>query len=240
MKMRLIATFAACSAILGLVIAMPHPAQSATLGIGAAGWYTWWDPKPSTREAEADPTLMYGPQLLLAFTPVLSISSIFLYGKFAYDDRSVHGSTSMDIKRYDSDTTLTYSLNPYIRLFGGLKFMGYKYDTGDHYGAGPGLGLGLVLPLAERLFWSVGLSGLYLWGEQSNEESTGKVTMNFREYGANCSAALIYTVSSSVNLSLGGRYFYFQFKPTADQYSEQKEKHHFYGITASAMYMISL
>ena len=241
MKRILIASLAACFIITGMLIIAPRPLQSATLGIGAAGWYTWWEPKPETRAAEADPTIMYGPQLLLQFSPTMSISSVFLYGKFDYYGFENGSPYQMDITRYDSDTTLTYSLNSYMRLFGGLKFMGYDYEYGDHYGAGPGLGVGFILPFGGNFFGSLSLSVLYLWGEQTDESSSGEVTMKFREFGANCSAALIYMIpSSSVSLSLGGRYFYFQFETTDSEYSEQKEKHHFYGVTASAMYMISL
>jgi hypothetical protein len=241
MKKILLSSLAACLVITGMMFIAPHPLQSATLGIGASGWYTWWDPKPETRGAEADPAFMYGPQLLLQFSPTMSVSSVFLYGKFNYISQESSGDMSMDITRYDSDTTLSYALNPYVRFFGGLKFMGYKYDMGDHLSLGPGFGIGFVIPIVENIFCSMSLSGMYLWGDQTDKSSEGDRTMSFTEYGANSAIALVYMIpSSSVSLSIGGRYFFFRFEATDDKYSNQKENHHFYGVTASAMYMISL
>ncbi len=240
MKKKLIISLTACFIITGMMIVAPRPLQSATLGIGAAGWYTWWDPRPESRESDADSDFLFGPQLLLQFSPSISISSVFLYGTFKYYDYSDQGTTTMDITRYDSDTTLTYALHRFVRIFGGLKFMGYNYEFGNHYGAGPGLGVGFVLPLMESLFCTISISGLYLWGQQTEEFAEGDRTMKFIEYGANNSISLVYVTSTSVNLSLGGRYFFFRFESTEDQYSDVKESHHFYGITASAMYMINL
>lgn len=223
------------------MIFSPQPLHSATLGVGVSGWYTWWEPKPSTREAEADPDFMYGPQLLLAFAPSLSLSSVFLYGKFQYDDISESGTNTMDITRYDSDTTLTWSLNPNVRFFGGVKFMGYKYDQGDHLAIGPGFGIGFMVPVAENTYCSMSFSGMYLRGNQTDESSEGEREISFTEYGANSALSLVYVIpSSSVSLSLGGRYFFFRFEATDEKYRDVKEKHHFYGITASAMYMINL
>ena len=234
MKKILIMSIAACFIITGIVISSAQPAQSATLGIGAAGWYTWWEPKPDNSTVESDSTLMYGPQILLQFAPKWSISSVFIFGEFEYKEENSQG---MDITRYDSDTTLTYSINGYLRLFGGFKFMGFDYEMGNHYGYGPGFGLGLVFPLDENLFCAINLSGMYLWAEQEDEEDT----MSYTEYGINSSIALVYMIpSSSVSLSVGGRYFYFQIEPDQIYGHYQKEKHHFYGITASAMYMINL
>jgi len=65
------------------------------------------------------------------------------------------------IKRYDSDTALNYSINRYIKLFGGAKAMGYSWKDGSHYGVGPALGIGLTLPLSASLFLLGNLSGLY-------------------------------------------------------------------------------
>ena len=240
MKKILIITGIAWFITTGMMIIAPGPLQSATLGIGAAGWYAWWEPEPETRDADADPGFLYGPQLLLQCSPSISVSSVFLFGKFKYYDYSNEGTTSMDITRYDSDTTLTYALNRYVRIFGGLKFMGYDYNNGSHYGLGPGLGFGLVFPLVERLFGTIGVSGLYLWGEQTDESPEGDRTMKFIEYGVNNSIALVYAASPSVNLSIGGRYFFFRYEVTDDQYSDIKEKHHFYGVTVSAMYLIGL
>ncbi|HQP50497.1 MAG TPA: hypothetical protein PKX12_17370 [Spirochaetota bacterium] len=240
MKMILVEVFAACFIISGMPVLFPCPVQSATLGIGASGWYAWWKPEPEYREADADPDFLYGPQLLLQFSQSFSVSTVFLMGKFKYYDEYNGETSTSDITRYDSDTTLTYTLNRYVRIFGGVKFMGYDYSAGSHYGLGPGLGFGLVIPLMEKLFGTVSFSGLYLWGEQTDESSDGDRTMKFIEYGFNNSVSLVYAVSSSVHISLGGRYFFFRYESTEDQYSDIKEKHHFYGVTASAMYLISI
>ena len=220
-----------------MLIAAPRPLHSATLGIGAAGWYTWWDPKPDFQPAEADPSIMYGPQLLIAFSPTISLSSVFLYGKFNYYQENYES----EIERYDSDTTLTYKLNQYVRVFGGLKYMGYEWEEGSHLGYGPGFGLGFTYQLSDNLFCVLSVSGLYLWAEQEEDSSEGNTTMDYTEYGVNSSVSFAYMIpSSSVSLSVGARYFYFQLEPERIYDRYQKEKHHFYGVTASAMYMISL
>jgi hypothetical protein len=240
MKNILSCAVAAWFVVAGMLIIAPGPLQSATLGIGGAAWYAWWDPKPENRRADADPDFLYGPQLILQFSQSVSVSSVFLFGKFKYYDYSNDGVTTMEITRYDSDTTLIYSLNQYVRMFGGVKFMGYDYDNGHHYGFGPGIGLGFVIPVMERLFSAISVSGVYLRGEQEDESAEGDRTMKFIEYGINNSVSLVYAVSTSVNLSIGGRYFFFRYEVTEDQYSDVREKHHFYGVTASAMYLISL
>ncbi|HPA71164.1 MAG TPA: hypothetical protein PKY31_02780 [Spirochaetota bacterium] len=234
MKKILTVSIAACFIITVMVITSAQQAHSATLGIGASGWYTWWQPKPDTKTVEKDSSLMYGPQLLLQFAPQWSVSSVFIFGEFEYKEES---SSAMDITRYDSDTTLTYSINSYLRLFGGFKFMGFDYEMGNHYGYGPGFGVGLVIPTVENLYCAFNISGMYLWAEQEDDGNK----MDYTEYGINSSVAMVYMIpSSSVSLSIGGRYFYFQIEPDEIYNFYQKEKHHFYGITASAMYMISL
>jgi hypothetical protein len=220
-----------------MLIVTPQPAHSATLGIGAAGWYTWWDPKAYHADAEADPAPMYGPQLLLSFSPQVSLSSVFLYGAFTYRQPGYESTT----KRYDSDTTLSYSLNQYVRVIGGVKFMGYSWESGRHLGAGPGLGVGFVAPLAQNIFCALNISGMYLWGNQDDDSENSEMTYGFNEWGTNSSISLVFMIpSSSVSLSLGGRYFYFKILPDKETEHVGEESHHFYGVTASAMYMISL
>jgi hypothetical protein len=229
--------------IASVVIAMfaiPSSLGAASLSIGGSAWYAWWDPHPSVREADADPGIMYGPQVVLSFTPTISLSSSFLYGIFQYNGRSDGGTCSMDIRRYDSDTTMVYALNSFVRFFGGVKYMGYKYEMGEHWSVGPGAGFGFVIPMAENIFWTINISGIYLWGKQNDESSEGDRSVSIIEYGANASASLVYRIPSvPLSLSVGGRYFFFKFEATDDAYSDVKEYHHFYGITASAMYSFS-
>lgn len=238
MKKILIVSLAACFIITGMLIAVPRPLQSATLGIGAAGWYTWWDPRPEYADAEADPSIMYGPQLVIGFSPTVTLSSVFLYGKFKYYQTGYEST----IERYDSDTTLSYKLNQYMRIFGGLKYMGYKWEEGSHLGLGPGFGMGFTVPLNENLYCVLSISGMYLWTEQKEEDYTGgNISTDYITYGINNSLSLVYMVpSSSVSLSIGGRYFYFHLTPERIFQNHDKENHHFYGVTASAMYMINL
>ena len=200
MKKILTVSLAAFFIITGMLIAAPRPLQSATLGIGAAGWYTWWDPKPDFQPAEADPSIMYGPQLVIAFSPTISLSSVFLYGKFNYYQENYES----EIERYDSDTALSYKLNQYVRVFGGLKYMGYEWEEGSHLGYGPGFGLGFTYQLSNSLFCVLSVSGLYLWAEQEDDSSEGNTTMDYTEYGVNSSVSFAYMIpSSSVSLLSG-------------------------------------
>lgn len=234
MKKNISATVLVFIAVFFILAVSEQPAKSATLGLGATGWYAWWSPKPDNSSVEMDSAMMYGPQILLQVSPQWTISSVFIFGEFQYKRGN---EPAMDIMRYDSDTTVSYSLNQIFRLFGGLKIMGYHYEHGDHRGWGPGFGASLVLPMAENLFFSIILSGFYLWAEQEDEYSA----MDYSEYGASVSVSFVYVIpSSSVSFSIGGRYFYFETKPDQIYNYYRNEKHHFYGITASAMYMISL
>lgn len=219
--------------IIGILFTAAYPVHSLGLGIGATAWYSWWNPQPKERDAEADPDFLYGPQLVLQFTPALSLSTAFLYGKFHYTSND---GFSSDIARYDSDTTMVYALNRYVRLFGGLKFMGYDYEGGSHRAAGPGMGFGFVFPVTDAMFFSMAFSGIYLWGKQ--EDDGGNYDFNFIEYGLNSSANISYAISPSVNIAVGGRFFFFEFEAADDDITYGSEKHYFYGITASAMYMI--
>jgi len=156
----------------------------------------------------------------------------------------------MDInyRRYDSDTTLNYSLFKWLKVFGGVKYM--RYDLRDsgavipplgssnlkHYTYGPGLGLGLTVPLLESLFALANVSVMRLSGQTSSD---GAPNTRCVETGYNVAASLAYYIDSlATTLSLGWRHQYFE---SNDRNTEgSNNRFTFTGLTFSAVYNFSL
>ncbi len=228
----------AIAVVLCLLVFMSVPAVSMALdlSLGAATWYAWWKMEQGDQEETFDPALMYGPVLALGFTPRWSLSSIFLYGEFEMENPD--GKETID--RYDSDTALNFAINRYIKLFGGVKIMGYSTSNFTHLGGGPALGAGITLPLSESFFLLWNISGMYLWGDH-NEEGEGDedVSSLYTEPGLNTNLSLAYYIeSASTTITLGGRYQLFNIEWESDRQPDMT--HQFYGITFSAVYAFAL
>jgi len=218
--------------------AIPKASQALQVGIGASTWYSAWDFESdnSDNDPDFDSTLLYGPVLTIGFSPEWSLSGVFLYGTFK---NSKDGGPS-EISRFDSDITINYSLNSYIKLFLGFKYMGYKFSEGDtdgeHAGYGPGFGITLIVPLAENLYFLGSLSGLYITGHHENPGSG----YDYNEPGYNASASLAYSFTgASTVISLGGRYQYFRTRPESSS-NESDLYHTFYGVTLTAIYSFGI
>ncbi len=224
--------------VLCLIVFMSIPAVSMALdlSLGAATWYAWWKMEQGDREETFDPALMYGPVLALGFTSRWSLSSIFLYGEFTLEEQE----GDREIDRYDSDTAINFSINRYVKLFGGVKFMGYSMSNFTHRGAGPALGAGITLPLSESFFLLWNLSGMYLWGEHKRKgEDSQEVNSLYTEPGLNTNLSLAYYIeSASTTITLGGRYQLFGIEWESERQTEMTNQ--FYGITFSAVYAFAL
>jgi hypothetical protein len=228
----------------------PSVLKAADISVGATTWYTKWETPDSWGFDFDDPAILYGPVFSVKFTEDYSFTFVFLYGQF-------NEKTSMDIgtlipmevkiDRYDSDAALNYKLNSYLKLFAGVKYMGYKYkatiDDGtvsdsfkaDHAGYGPGGGLSAVFPIWDDFYFLANISGIYLWGSQDN----GETSDDYIEYGINTGASIAYYISgASTTISLGGRYQ--AYTTEYDDSTSPKDKNKFYGATLTATYSFSI
>lgn len=237
------------------VLTAAAPSRAADITIGANTWYSWWDmdPKDSPDKFEYDPAFLYGPALAVKFTDNYTLNMVFLYGEFDGDYKVYFTGPGWQTipsktKRYDSDTSLSYRLNDYFKLFAGVKVTGYTFET-DAVPAysmpavtvkntvyGPAAGVSGVFPIANSFFMLANGSVMYLFGESDNSV-TGKSDVKCP--GFNASASLAYYIpSASVTLSFGGRYQYLKWDAVDNNGTDAN--HQFYGITAAANYSFSL
>ena len=218
-----------------VVLAAVRSANALGVSVGAAAWYAEWQiQEPAGRWDTMDSTLLYGPVLALRFTQELSLSSAFLYGEFKHTDGS---GNPEEIERIDSDSALIYGLGRYFKVFAGFKYIGYTVGSTRHASFGPGLGIGLVAPLRENLFFIANVSGMYLWGKDTGGENSDDI--KFIEYAYNSNAALTYVFSSApVSISLGGRYQYIE--SHYDEIYDRDMKQRIFGVTVSAIYSFEI
>ena len=176
--------------------------------------------------------------LALGFGGRWSLSSVFLYGRFDMDNED---GKSEKIDRFDSDTALNYSINRYIKFFGGAKFMGYAMQGSSfsHMALGPALGIGVTLPVSDSLFILWNASGAFLFGKHRDSGSDGQRS-GYTEPGLNTNLSLAWYIESmSTTITLGFRYQIFR-----TLYNEEENwtdmTHQFYGVTLSAVYAFAL
>ena len=239
MKKLLLLAFAAIC--IGIII--PHKVYAVDISVGATTWYAWWDWELSEK-IDIDPAFLYGPVLSVKFNNDFNLTLVYLYGKF---DASA-GKETFKLKRKDADLVLNYSLNDYIKLFVGAKYMSYtfiipKNPDNDHDGFGPGLGLSSTLPIYENLFLLANISYMHLWGKDKRFEGAGsKKTSDYKEYGINSSLSIAYYIApASTAINLGGRFQYFKTEYDNDTWKDTyNSKHKFYGITLSATYTFNI
>ena len=231
----------------------PSALKAADISVGATTWYSKWETPDSWGFDFNDPAFLYGPVLSFKFNEDYNFTFVFLYGQFEHtikSDDGLGGTFETDIKadRYDSDAALNYRLNNYLKLFAGVKYMGYNYKiiydsalgldsyNADHKGFGPGGGLSAVFPIWDDFYILANISGMYLWGSQGGDDTT---TDDYIEYGINTGASLAYYISAaSTTISLGGRYQ--AYTTDADYDCATKEKNKFYGATLTATYSFSI
>lgn len=214
---------------------------AADLSVGATAWYTTWDYEDDTSTGvEYDPSFLYGPILSLAMTPDLSLSFVFLYGKFTMNFESSDGSE--DINRYDSDLTLNYRISSYFKLFAGAKYIGFTWsEDGKHQALGPGAGVSAIFPLGNDFFVLGYISGMYLKGNEKGTKSDN-YDVKANEYGGNASLSLAYYIpSASTTISLGGRYQQLKIEYTDSNNNMTPDSiSRFYGVTLTAVYTFNL
>lgn len=220
--------------------AFQSSSMAADLSIGATGWYTAWNYKDDNPYAKVkySPTILYGPALSAAFSQDLSMSFIFLYGEF---DMEIDNGNTMWLKRFDSDFALNYRLNGFLKVFAGVKFIGFTWpDDGKHMAFGPGAGVSSVIPVADNLFILGNISALYLRGKEEGG-STNPYSEPANEYGYNASLSLAYYITAaSTTISLGGRYQQINIDYINDGVYTYDSVSRFYGVTLTAVYTFSM
>ena len=221
-------------------ILMPCKVFAVDISIGATTWYAWLEQQFSSnfiyenQKEKANPAFLYGPVLSAKFNDDFNLTFIFLYGKF--DTKTNTGDVKMT--RMDSDLALNYRLNDYLKIFAGVKYLGYEISDIDHSGAGPGLGLSATFPIIDNLFLLANLSGFNVWGRDEYSVSGKPYQTAYYEYGLNSTLSLAYYITTvSTIISLGGRFQYYN-TVYDDDSSDVKTK--FYGVTLMAVYSFSI
>jgi len=230
-----------CLAALSL---FSFPSFSYSLGIsaGISTWYTHWDMEDNTENRDMGEAIMYGPMIALRFSSAWSLSSVFLYGKFESDNDESGGEPDT-IKRIDSDTVINYSVNKYFRIYAGFKYMGYDFSMGEHFGYGPGAGIGAILPVTQQFFLMANISGMYLWSTEKEDDNGSGISTSedYHETGFNTSITAAYFIpAASVTLSLGFRYQFFKTEPDDSSSPKSSSDLTFYGVTFSAVYSFDI
>ncbi len=242
--------------LVSLLFFTSAPSYAADITVGASTWYSWWDfqPKDSPDKFEYDPAFLYGPVIAVKLNDNFALNAVFLYGEFDGDYKVDFGGTTgwqtfpSKTKRYDSDTSVSYRLNSYFKLFGGFKYVAYKFSVDaepsfslpdievENIAYGPAAGLSFVLPLVDNFFILANGSGMYLWGKSKNSASTDT---DGGGWGYNTTASVAYYIpAASMTLSLGGRYQFIRWETESN--NGTASDHKFYGITASATYSFTL
>ncbi|MBN1531720.1 MAG: hypothetical protein JXA20_03575 [Spirochaetes bacterium] len=231
---------------------------------------------------EMDSGLLYGPALSVRFLDRFSLGSIFMYGKFRYSTEGIARAlirsiwpaynlvadfpamrATREVTRWDSDTTLSYSVTDIVALFVGFKAQGYRYseeyivDDGTYMESsttvsnyGIGVGTGFTVPLFQNVFVLVNISGIVLWGsEASSLDRITKIPIMFFEdgtfisYGGTASLTFAYVFQPlNTTLAVGGRYQLLTYHQKAgdrgfDDFDGRMD--HYFGITVSAVYTFS-
>ncbi|HOS40421.1 MAG TPA: hypothetical protein PLG31_11850 [Spirochaetota bacterium] len=198
-------------AVLCLVPAFRTASPAADLTVGAVSWYAWWNGfYNDTTKTETDLSndnktrlLMYGPVISLGLGD-WSISTRFIAGNAEVNEYEAYSyDRESDVKlrekafKYDSDTTAGYAVSKHVKLFAGVKVMGYQYEKSfweirskgkivyrhilDYtILAGPGGGIGFSVGLSGDLFLFMNITGIYVTGV-SNEKSTAYCTQRFED-----------------------------------------------------------
>jgi hypothetical protein len=221
-------------------IIIPCKLYAVDISVGASAWYAWY--KPSSGE-KVDPAFLYGPALSVKINNDFNLTFVYYYGEFEYS----YGRTT---KRHDSDLTLNYRLNDYLKVFAGVKYRRIEADSNKGANLpviihdlkansiGPGLGLNVVYPLFANIYLFG--TGAGLFAVRKAEYSLGssgdtKDNRYYQSYGYNLTFGLAYYIEPvSTVINLGGRYQCFMDR------KDMSIKDSFYGITLTATYSFEI
>ncbi len=183
MRIKIVALlFALC------LVAIPRTGRAAGMGIGMTTWFVWWKPyftldtgasMSIKKKYTNNPNFLYGPVLTFYLPKHFTITTTFLYGEFPIKKDEVQViyiylypyHTKYLIKRYDSDSAITYSFTRFFSMSLGFKYTKFKYVSKesttlpdylymekrnkqyDEYA--PALGFGFTIPLVDKTLYLI-------------------------------------------------------------------------------------
>jgi hypothetical protein len=189
---------------------------------------------------EMDANFLYGPMVSTNIRDMISIGSVFMYGHYRASSegdyinpqnnysgwRYRYIKANRTIKKYDSDTTVAYHLNTFMKIFTGFKFQGYEYKyyarwvinpystqpanrgITKAYGEsrvssfGPGLGIGFNMRLIQNFFLQANLSGLILWGiETADFDPAFSMFTDFNVTPLRFKKGIFYSYGGNANIA---------------------------------------
>ncbi len=172
--------------------------------------------------------------MLALALPEMEPYAVFLYGVYDYEMSRGIGA----VRRYDSDIALNYSINRYVKLFGGVKVMGTR-SIPVPITARSGSRPGRYASAFGQLFLS---SATYPVCMDSAGRSMTRACPRPRARRVQPTLALAYYIEpASTTITLGGRYQWFSIKyenDDPDEYADSRIT--FYGVTFSVVYSFEL
>jgi hypothetical protein len=269
---------------IAFIILIPVVSSAMSISIGPYAWYAWWDAaleeafKKNTimqykinNETDIDPAILYGAALSLKFNERISLSTVFITGEYNITSRGyetgptlgwtqIYADYSQSFRRYDVDSALNYKISDNMKLFGGIKYQLYSFDTFYSWGAAGyadgtiiingisfALGAGFNWHLGSNFFLLFNLSALYQLNLLDSEGTmySGALSMplshseQYHAMGANSTLSIAYYLDAiSTTLTVGFRYqVVYLFDNGSVEFPDfSNEFDHFYGITFSALY----
>ena len=162
---------------------------------------SFFGPSDYHEKSSINPALLYGPTISLSLPKHFKVMSSFIYGEFNGSGSGqglIMGGAYMinrkylAIKRYDSDSMISYSIFKFFNVFVGFKYMYYEYKVSDdlpYYNGmiflivdrirkgyreyAPGAGIGFTIPLIKDTFYLlVNGSAIYNFSSYKTSERT--------------------------------------------------------------------
>ncbi len=183
--------------IILLLLSMPHRTGAAGMDIGMSTWFCWWQPSWNNgfSSYKVTPAFFYGPGLSFRLPGNVTVSSNFLYARVKAEGRMILAPPSKMnrvIRRYDSDSTLSYTFTRFFKLFAGFKYSYYSYqesspmfmpgsmfqltiDKKKYNEYAPALGIGFTIHLVDHLYVMIHASCVYMF---TSVEKDSRVLMS--------------------------------------------------------------
>jgi len=263
-----------------MMIVFPFELSASGASVGANVWYAWTEPENKEEfmgknestgynnnfDMTENAAIVYGGLFSVQFTDRISLGGVFSYGTgwkckadYVYNPKGteIHMFKDFnDIKRFEGDLTINYTLNEIFKIFLGWKYLASR-GNGEYYyfptstpsaifrgkferqfdSTGPGVGFTTIFNIAENLYLITTLSAIYeksktatkitgITNLADNKESD--YSSNY--FGGNGTINLAYVIPETrVTISSGGRYQHLK-------NLDSSGKIVFYGAVLSAIY----
>jgi hypothetical protein len=211
------------------------PSFAVTYGVGMSVNILWWQPywtegglemNKGKKKSSMDSATHYGPMLTAVFDR-WTLTTSFRYGSYEtkgnnvavyenlimVDNLPTFYSYNGYVNKYDYNLYLGYLLNKYMKIIGGIRYMGFSMNEKrslivkfSYYllpvdarhiissnTAGPSIGVGFDVPLMKDLYLLPKISWVMLWGNNYEGSSFVRVPKStLMYYGFNTSLSLAY------------------------------------------------